>query len=366
MNDLSDMSDGRSSGRVDDAVKAPNPTASDAPQSCATALFSSELCERHLPPSHPEVAERVRVVQDRLLREFPGIRHISSSPPATTDQLLLFHTQTYVDSMFQAFEQVRSGEKGDVDEPAMLVIDDDTVVTAGTEAAALTAVGSVCHAIDLVMKTKVGGEGDEGDKSSAEEAVAGDEHDLKDDPPIVNAFCCVRPPGHHADPDRAMGFCFFNNVGIGALHLFQSYPSEISRVLIVDFDVHHGNGTQAKFITSRYPNVKYISTHQSPLFPKTGKRHERGVSGNILNVPLVEGTGTTAYRRLFAAKVVPAMEQFKPDFVLISAGFDAHEDDPLANICLQHEDFYWMTKHIVDVAWKSARGRVVSVLEGGK
>jgi acetoin utilization deacetylase AcuC-like enzyme len=320
----------------------------------ATVVFSSELCERHAPPAHPESAERVCGVLTRLRDEFPGVRHVESSPPATTKQLRLFHTQRHVDAMFSAFAQVREGHKGGV-EPETVVIDEDTVVTAGTEVAALAAVGAVCHAIDTVMQSK----------SAEEEETGGEKETEKYQAPVANAFCCVRPPGHHAEPDRAMGFCFFNNVGIGALDLLETYPDVVSRVLIVDFDVHHGNGTQAKFISSRHPNVKYISTHQSPFFPKTGKRHERGASGNILNVPLVEGTGSTAFRRLFIARVVPAMEQFKPDFVLISAGFDAHEDDPLANICLQHEDFYWMTKHILDVAWKFARGRVVSVLEGG-
>lgn len=314
-----------------------------------TAVFSSALCEGHAPPAHSEVTDRVRVIEQRLRSEFPELRRVTDSSPASREQLLLFHSAEHVDAMFAAFAKVDKLAESHL-EQALFEIDEDTVVTAGTRDAALAAVGVVVHAIDCVMESDKQGQEEDGDEGAD----------------VANAFCCVRPPGHHAEPARAMGFCIFNNVGIGALHLLQAYPDEIRRVLVVDFDVHHGNGTQAKFMAAAHPNVKYISTHQSPFFPMTGKRHERGPSDNILNVPLVGGMGSTGYRRLFESRVVPAMEQFRPDFVLISAGFDAHELDPLAGIRLQHEDFYWMTKHIAEVASKHARGRVVSVLEGGK
>lgn len=300
-----------------------------------TAFFSSELCERHEVPDHPERPQRTRVIRDRIQSEFPSIRVIQEINPATLDQLRLFHTEAHVNALLRVFDQVESSEKEHR-------FDEDTIVRPGTQIAALTAAGAVCDAIDLIMK----------DTDAAR-------------PVIRNAFCGVRPPGHHAEPQRAMGFCLFNNVGIGACHLLQKYSDQIQKVLILDFDVHHGNGIQAKFASMEYPGVYYISTHQSPFYPNTGKSNEHGKLHNILNVPLGARTTNKSYRLAFEERVLPAMHTYEPDFILLSAGFDAHTQDPLADISLESSDYYWITKQVVNVAWKHAQGRIVSVLEGG-
>ncbi|DBA05294.1 TPA: hypothetical protein N0F65_007456 [Lagenidium giganteum] len=215
-------------------------------------------------------------------------------------------------------------------------IDGDTCIMAGTEHAAFIAAGAVCDAIDRVMQK---------------------------DSPVRNAFCGVRPPGHHAEPHRTMGFCFFNNVGIGARYALETYA--IRRVLILDFDVHHGNGMQAKFQSDQNADILFISTHQSPCYPGTGKARETGANNNIINIPLPPGAGSVQYRRVFDDKILPAMHAFRPDLILISAGFDAHRLDPLAELEFETEDYYYVTKRVTDVAWEYAQGRVVSVLEGG-
>lgn len=305
-----------------------------------TALFTSALCEQHDVPDHPERPQRTRVVRDRIVLEFPSIRVVQEIRPVTLDQLRMFHTDSHVNALLRVFDQVESSEKEHR-------FDEDTIVRPGTQIAAFTAAGAVCDAIDLVMK----------DTSAA---ASVDKHAIR------NAFCAVRPPGHHAEPQRAMGFCFFNNVGIGACHLLQKHSDKIKKVLILDFDVHHGNGLQAKFASMEdFPGVYYISTHQSPFYPSTGKSSERGKLQNILNVPLGARTTTKSYRKAFEERVLPAMHAYEPDFILLSAGFDAHAQDPLADMSLQSSDYYWITKQVVDVAWKHAQGRIVSVLEGG-
>lgn len=301
-----------------------------------TALFTSALSEQHEVRGHPERPQRTRVVHERILLEFPSIHVVQEIRPVTLDQLRMFHTQAHVNALLRVFDQVESSNKEHR-------FDEDTIVRPGTQIAAFTAAGAVCDAIDLVMK------------------------DMDDQHGIRNAFCAVRPPGHHAEPQRAMGFCFFNNVGIGACHLLQKHSDKIKKVLILDFDVHHGNGLQAKFASMEdYPGVYYISTHQSPFYPNTGKSSERGKLHNILNVPLGARTNTKSYRKAFEERVLPAMHAYKPDFILLSAGFDAHAQDPLADMSLQSSDYYWITKQVVDVAWKHAQGRIVSVLEGGR
>jgi len=200
-----------------------------------------------------------------------------------------------------------------------------------TGKAALRAVGAVCAAVDAV----VGGE-------------------------AANAFCAVRPPGHHAEPARAMGFCLFNNVAIGARHARAVHG--LARVAVVDFDVHHGNGTQAAFEADA--TLFYASTHQSPLYPGTGGREERGV-GNIVNLPLPPGTDSVGFRRAVADELLPALDEFAPELILVSAGFDAHAADPLAGLALTEADFAWITEALLVLAGRHCGGRLVSVLEGG-
>jgi acetoin utilization deacetylase AcuC-like enzyme len=210
-------------------------------------------------------------------------------------------------------------------------IDADTVLSAGSGEAALRAVGAVCAAVDAVM-----------------------------DGEATNAFCAVRPPGHHAEPLRPMGFCLFNNVAIAAQRARQVYGLE--RAAVIDFDVHHGNGTQAMF--EEDPRLFYASTHQSPLYPGTGAASETGV-GNIVNVPLRPMSGTVEFQRAFNEAILPALEEFRPDFLFISAGFDAHRRDPLAQLDLVEDDYAWVTQRLAGVAARHCRGRLVSTLEGG-
>jgi len=210
-------------------------------------------------------------------------------------------------------------------------LDADTVVSPGTKQAALLAVSAVCDAVDKVYT----GEAD-------------------------NAFCAVRPPGHHAEPQRAMGFCVFNNIAIAAEYARSQY--HLQRVAIVDFDVHHGNGTQDAFYSQ--PQVFYASSHQAPFYPGTGAEWETGV-GNILNLPLPSGTSGAELREKYQARIFPALKAFNPQLLLISAGFDAHQDDPLASLRLIVDDYSWLTQQLLAIAGDCCGGRVVSVLEGG-
>lgn len=212
-------------------------------------------------------------------------------------------------------------------------LDPDTVVSAGTWEAALRAVGAGLRAVDAVMNPASG---------------------------VANAFCQVRPPGHHAGRDRAMGFCFFNGVAIAALYARATHGA--ARIAVIDFDVHHGNGTQDAFWSD--PDLFYGSTHQMPLFPGTGAISERGV-GNIWNAPLRAGDGGAEFRDAIEGRILPALHEFAPDLILISAGFDAHLGDPLANLRLLEPDFAWVTETIMEAAHRHCRGRIVSMLEGG-
>jgi acetoin utilization deacetylase AcuC-like enzyme len=210
-------------------------------------------------------------------------------------------------------------------------LDPDTVMSPGSGEAALRAGGAAVAAVDAL----IGGEAD-------------------------NAFCALRPPGHHAEAERAMGFCLFNSVAIGARQALDVHGLE--GVSIFDFDVHHGNGTQHSF--EREPRVQYLSTHQWPLYPGTGARDETGV-GNIVNRPLPAGTGSREWRRVVEADILPAIDGFAPALIMVSAGFDAHRADPLAMLELVEDDYAWVTARLVELAGKHAKGRVVSVLEGG-
>ena len=270
---------------------------------------------------HPESPARFEAVLAAL--EAPGFAGLErrEAPPVAPEQLARVHSEAYVEAVFKAIP-----ETGHVN------LDPDTIISPGSGEAARRAAGAVCAAVD---------------------AVAAGEAD--------NAFCAVRPPGHHAEPARSMGFCLFNNVAVGALQARAAHGLE--RVAVIDFDVHHGNGTQAMFWGDA--KLFYASTHQMPFYPGTGSVEERGVAGNIVNVPLAAMEGSLEFRRAMSATILPALKRFAPDFVLISAGFDAHEADPLAGLRLHEDDYTWATEALLAVARDSCDGRLVSTLEGG-
>jgi len=269
---------------------------------------------------HPERPDRLRAV-DRVLEDEifqPLIRE--QAPLGTLEQAALAHPVAYVEAIAAA-----APSEGTV------ALDADTAMSPGSLTAALRAVGAATLAVDEVVEGKV-----------------------------KNAFCGVRPPGHHAEKDKAMGFCLFGSAAIAARHAQEKHGLE--RVAVVDFDVHHGNGTQDIFWDDK--SLFYASTHQMPLFPGTGAASETGV-GNIVNAPLAPGAGGDEFREAFDVAILPELERFAPDLVIISAGFDAHTRDPLANINLVERDFAWVTKRLMDVADAGCGGRVVSLLEGG-
>jgi acetoin utilization deacetylase AcuC-like enzyme len=284
------------------------------------ALFTHPAALAHdTGPDHPECAERLRYVLRAL--ETPDFAPLlrEMAPEASREQLCAAHLETYVDSVF-ALPRDRE-----------TLIDGDTVYGPGTLEAALRAAGGAAAAVDAVM---------EGWAKAA--------------------FVAMRPPGHHAEADRAMGFCFFNNAAIAARHAMNRWG--LKKVAIVDFDVHHGNGTQHIFASE--PGVMYASSHQAPCFPGTGAVHERGV-GNIINLPLLPGSNGDEFRQLWDMAGLPKLHAFAPELVIISAGFDAHAADPLAQLRLREPDFAWITAELMAVADGSAQGRVVSLLEGG-
>jgi len=286
-----------------------------------TLLLTHPDCLVHeMGAHHPERPDRLRAVADALAGDdFSALRR-EEAPLADVGAIERLHPAAYVDAIRAA-----EPKKGHV------WLDPDTAMSPGSWNAALRASGAAVKAVDQVMTGAV-----------------------------KNAFCAVRPPGHHAEPSRPMGFCFFNNVAIAALHARAKHGAE--RVAVVDFDVHHGNGTQAAFWSDR--DLFYASTHQMPLFPGTGALSEMGV-GNIWNAPLSPGDGRDHFEEAFRSRILPALHNFAPDLLLISAGFDAHRDDPLAQIELVEPDFAWVTEKLMEVADKHAGGRVVSSLEGG-
>jgi acetoin utilization deacetylase AcuC-like enzyme len=286
-----------------------------------TYLYSHPDCLEHDPGAHhPESPARLRAVLAALSSpRFAGLQQ-REAPQAALDDLLRVHPRHFVERVLKA-----------VPASGHVALDADTVLSAASGRAALRAAGAVCAAIDAVIAGKA-----------------------------KNAFCAVRPPGHHAEPERAMGFCLFNNAAIGAARARGVHGLE--RVAVIDFDVHHGNGTQAAFVAD--PRLFYASTHQSPLYPGTGAASETGV-GNIVNVPLRPLSGSVLFRRAFSERVLPALDEFRPMLVIVSAGFDAHKSDPLAQLMLDESDYVWVTEQLVEAASRHARGRLVSTLEGG-
>jgi acetoin utilization deacetylase AcuC-like enzyme len=269
---------------------------------------------------HPERSDRLRAVQGALATpEFASLLR-RDAVRAETDRISKVHRSEYVEALLKAVP--RQGH---------VRIDPDTVMSPGSGDAALYAAGAIVSAVDAVM--------------------AGE---------AANAFCAVRPPGHHATPGRGMGFCLFNNVAVGAEHIRTAHG--LRRVSIVDFDVHHGNGTQAMY--ERDPDVLYASTHEYPLYPGTGDASERGV-GNVFNVPLASGSGSAEFRAGVEGVILPAIRAFEPEFMLVSAGFDAHVRDPLASLRLEEDDYAWVTARLRDLAEEFCSGRMVSTLEGG-
>jgi acetoin utilization deacetylase AcuC-like enzyme len=287
-----------------------------------TLLLTHRASLDHLtPPGHPERPDRIRAVDqvlsesrfDKLVRE--------QAPEGTLDLVRLCHDEHYVEELRRI-----APDKG------LVYLDGDTSMSPGTWEAVMRGVGGAVAATDAVM------------------SGAAD-----------NAFVAMRPPGHHAETNRPMGFCLFDHAAIAARHAQRKYG--IARAAVVDFDVHHGNGTQEIFWAD--PTMMYCSTHQMPLFPGTGASGERGEHDTIVNAPLAPNDGSAKFRSAFENLILPQLQKFAPEFIVISAGFDAHRRDPLANINLDAEDFGWVTRKLMGVAHSSAGGRVVSVLEGG-
>jgi len=284
-------------------------------------LYTHAVCLQHDPgPGHAESPLRLRAVLQALDQDRFAVLDRIEAPRATREQLLRVHTAAHVDRIL-----------GTTPDAGTVRLDEDTLMSPASAEAGLRAAGALIAAVDAVMQGAAS-----------------------------RAFCAVRPPGHHATPDAAMGFCLFNNVAVAAAHALAAHG--LKRVAIADFDVHHGNGTQDIF--QREPRVLFISSHQSPLYPGTGSVEERG-AGNIVNAPLSPGDGSYEFRELWDGALLPRLHAFKPQLVLVSAGFDAHRSDPIADIRLQTEDYAWITERLVDLSRAHAGGRLVSTLEGG-
>jgi len=287
-----------------------------------TAFLTHDDCLNHLtPPGHPERVERMQAINAAFAApEFSSLKRVDA-PVGDDAHVLLAHPAAYLAMI-----------RGAIPNSGVRSLDPDTHMSPGSFSAALRAVGGNVKAVDMVM--------------------AGE---------VSNAFVACRPPGHHAEKSTAMGFCFFGSVVIGAKHALQQHG--LKRVAIIDFDVHHGNGTQDLVWDDE--RIFFASTHQMPLYPGTGAPSETGSHNNILNVPLDPGTGGTVFRQKMRDLVLPSVEAFQPEMIFISAGFDAHRDDPLANLNLVEDDFIWATQAICDLADRVAKGRIVSTLEGG-
>ncbi|WP_299380099.1 histone deacetylase family protein [uncultured Kiloniella sp.] len=287
-----------------------------------TALFYHPVSLLHdTGIHHPESPLRIKETLSVLSEADFDALDRREAPVIDKAKLLWAHTKSHVDGVFQA-----------IPDTGYVAIDGDTVICKDSGEAALRAAGGICAAIDAVMNGEVD-----------------------------NAFCLSRPPGHHAERDRAMGFCLFCNPAIGAYQAKNEHG--IKKIAVIDFDVHHGNGTQDVFWND--PDMFYGSTHGSPLFPGTGSEGEIGVAGNIMNCPLPSGAGSYEFRKVMEDKIFPGVQDFGPDFIIVSAGFDAHREDPLASLNLEDEDFGWVSRRIVELSQELCNGRLVSILEGG-
>ena len=286
-----------------------------------TGLITSDTYKDHnTGDGHPEKIDRVTSVIDNFKRL--DNKNLIWKKPSTFNQSLLIktHSSDYINQVNQSFPN-----------DGFAFLDGDTIVSPGSKDATKDAVGSIIAAIDGVENKE-----------------------------FKNAFCAVRPPGHHAEKEKAMGFCIYNNVAVGANYLIEKY--KYKKIAIIDFDVHHGNGTQNIFYNNE--KVLYISTHQYPYYPGSGSEKEKGNFDNILNIPLEAGTTANEYLNAYEL-VLKKLKEFKPEFLLFSAGFDAHIDDPLAQLKLRSEDFYTLTKRTLEISKSFCNGNVVSILEGG-
>ena len=286
-----------------------------------TGLITSDTSKNHdTGPGHPEQIARVSVIVDNF-KKLDNKNLIWKKPSKVSDEILLTtHDSNYINLVKSSFPK-----------QGFSSLDGDTIISPGSKNATFDAVGSIITAIDGLENKE-----------------------------FKNAFCCVRPPGHHSSQNKAAGFCIFNSVSIGCSYLLKKY--KYKKIAIVDFDVHHGNGTQDIFFNNE--KVLLISTHQYPYYPGTGSEQEKGKFNNILNIPLPAGTNSEEYLNAFE-HVLKKLEEFKPEFILISAGFDSHQRDPLAQFNLKTEDFYIITKRILETSKKFCNGKVVSILEGG-
>jgi len=286
-----------------------------------TGLITSNTYQNHnTGDGHPEQIDRVTVIIDNFKKL--DNKNIVWKKPTKFDKSLLesTHSSDYINFVEKSFPK-----------QGLSFLDGDTIISPGSKDATLDAVGSIIAAIDGVQNKE-----------------------------FKNAFCAVRPPGHHAEKNKAMGFCIYNNVSVGAYYLLEKY--KLNKVAIIDFDVHHGNGTQDIFYNNE--KVLYISTHQFPYYPGSGNEQEKGKYNNIFNIPLPAGTNSDEYLNAYEF-VLKKTKEFKPDFILFSAGFDAHKDDPLAQLNLKSNDFYKLTKRTLELSKSLCAGKIVSILEGG-
>jgi acetoin utilization deacetylase AcuC-like enzyme len=288
----------------------------------ATLLLTHPACLDHLTPAgHPERPDRLRAIEQALADErFQSLTR-EEAPRAEIEAITRAHPAAYIEALREAAPK-----------EGLVRLDADTAMSPGSFEAALRAAGGAVRAVDAVMAGTA-----------------------------ANAFVATRPPGHHAETATPMGFCLFNNAALAARHAQVQHGAE--RIAIVDFDVHHGNGSQEIFWAD--PTVMYASTHEMPLYPGTGSKSERGEHNTIVNAPLRAGDGGAEFRQAMESAILPRLREFEPDLLIISAGFDAHARDPLANLNFAEADYDWATRKLMEVADASARGRVVSVLEGG-
>jgi acetoin utilization deacetylase AcuC-like enzyme len=286
-----------------------------------TCIFTANSSIHHdTGPGHPECPERIPSIISGL-KKIPSQKLIFKNVGSFDEKYIkLTHSEKYFKKINQSFPK-----------EGLAFLDGDTIVSKSSKEAAYDAVSSIINAIDAVMNKE-----------------------------FDNAFCVIRPPGHHAEKEQAMGFCIFNNVAVGAIYLLEKF--KLNKVAIIDFDVHHGNGTQDIFYNEK--KVLYISSHQSPFYPGTGSEDETGKYNNILNIALKAGTGSEEFFDSYK-RVYDKLNEFKPEFILLSAGFDAHKNDPLANINLESKDYYTLTKEIMKIAKQVCENKIVSILEGG-